>query len=91
RQKRAEAFGNEAAQRLEQLDEQRRAWYSRLHRYRDFIDETSGTPDADTLHQDYLNAHFSEQERVRVSAALKRLEPQVQPSLTPLAASAEEG
>jgi len=91
RQKRAEAFGNEAAKRLEQLDEQRRAWYSRLHRYRDFIDETSGAPDADTLHQDYLNTHFSEQERVRVSAALKRLEPQVQPSLTPLAASAEEG
>ena len=79
RQARSERFGNEAAERLAQLDEERAIWKSRLQQYHRFTQDQRGEPDYEVMVQAYRNQHFSVAEQRRLDAALISLQTARQP------------
>jgi lipase chaperone LimK len=79
RQARSERFGNEAAERLAQLDEERAIWKSRLQQYHRFTQDQRGEPDYEVMVQAYRDQHFSVAEQRRLDAALISLQTARQP------------
>jgi len=74
---RTQQFGTEAAQRLAEVDQQRKQWQQRLMDYRHYSDSLAmkGLAEADRqrLLTAYKNHHFSEAEVKRLPAALSLL------------------